>query len=206
MVYECSLPTWIVYLTQEMQLNMEAGHRIPQWKVKVKLSRSRPGQALGVPGGWGSRVSRQSAYECGKVSPTHRPSLPPGRLPGTHFCYRLSRPQDHNATGRMKSLKNSSDFIGNRTRDLPVCCAVPQPTAPPRTPECHSNSFYRTQRCLRLGSKKVMQILQTSRRHLRVLDAGRVKWSKLQSDDPPILGTSVQNLDATGFVHFVPVP
>jgi len=26
-----------------------------------------------------------------------------------------------------------SDHIGNRTRDLPACSAVPQPTAPPRT-------------------------------------------------------------------------
>jgi hypothetical protein len=67
------------------------------------------------------------------VSPTHRPSLPPGRIPGTDFCYRLSRPQGHNATGRIKSLKNSSDSIRNRTRDLPACSPVPQPTAPPRT-------------------------------------------------------------------------
>ena len=29
-------------------------------------------------------------------------------------------------------MKNSSDTIGNRTRDLPACSAVPQPTAPPR--------------------------------------------------------------------------
>jgi hypothetical protein len=31
------------------------------------------------------------------------------------------------------SVKNSNDIIGNRTRDLPTCTAVPQPTAPPRT-------------------------------------------------------------------------
>jgi hypothetical protein len=30
-------------------------------------------------------------------------------------------------------LKNSSDCIENLTRDLAVCNAVPQPTAPPRT-------------------------------------------------------------------------
>jgi hypothetical protein len=30
------------------------------------------------------------------------------------------------------SMKNSMDTIGSRTRDLPVCGAVPQPTAPPR--------------------------------------------------------------------------
>jgi hypothetical protein len=30
-------------------------------------------------------------------------------------------------------MKNSSDTIGNRTRDLPDCSAVPQPPVPPRT-------------------------------------------------------------------------
>jgi hypothetical protein len=28
-------------------------------------------------------------------------------------------------------MKNSNDTIGNRTRNLPTCSAVPQPTAPP---------------------------------------------------------------------------
>jgi hypothetical protein len=32
------------------------------------------------------------------------------------------------------SIKNSTDTIGNRTRDLPACSAVPQPTAQPHTP------------------------------------------------------------------------
>jgi hypothetical protein len=32
------------------------------------------------------------------------------------------------------SMKNSSDTIRNRTHDLPVCSAVPQPTAPPHAP------------------------------------------------------------------------
>jgi hypothetical protein len=32
------------------------------------------------------------------------------------------------------SMKNSNDTIGNRTRDLSVCSAVPQPTAPPPDP------------------------------------------------------------------------
>ena len=29
-------------------------------------------------------------------------------------------------------MRNCNDTIGNRTRDLPACSAVPQPTAPPR--------------------------------------------------------------------------
>ena len=35
-------------------------------------------------------------------------------------------------------MKNSNDTIGNRTRDLPACSAVPQPTAPPRAPKIYT--------------------------------------------------------------------
>ena len=31
-------------------------------------------------------------------------------------------------------MKNSDDTIGNRTRDLRACSAVPQPNVPPRIP------------------------------------------------------------------------
>jgi len=67
-----------------------------------------------------------TAQDGGKVeSLTHRPPLPPGNTPGTHFCYRMSRPQGHSATGRIMSLKNSNDTIENRTRDMQVCTVVP---------------------------------------------------------------------------------
>jgi hypothetical protein len=58
------------------------------------------------------------------VSLTHRPPLPQ-EIHLVLICYGLSRPQGHSATGRIMSLKNSNETIGNRTRDLPVCNVVP---------------------------------------------------------------------------------
>jgi hypothetical protein len=71
------------------------------------------------------KVERLSALRTGRLHP-------PGNIPGTHFCYRLSQPLGHSAPGRIMSMKNSSETIGNRTRDLPACSAVPQPVTQPR--------------------------------------------------------------------------
>ena len=72
-----------------------------------------------LPGGYDYQISRHSAHESGKVDgPTHRPSLPPGNIPGTHFCWMLSQTQGHRTTGRIMSP-------GIET----ACSAVSQPTA-----------------------------------------------------------------------------
>jgi hypothetical protein len=34
--------------------------------------------------------------------------LTPRKIPGAHFCYRLSRPQSHNAAGRIRSFEKST--------------------------------------------------------------------------------------------------
>jgi hypothetical protein len=44
----------------------------------------------------------------------------------------MSQPQGRSGAGWIMSMKNSSKSIGNRTRDLPACSAVTQPTEPPR--------------------------------------------------------------------------
>jgi len=68
------------------------------------------------------KVVKLSALRTGRLYPS-------GNIPGTHFYYRLSQPQGHSAAGRIMSMKNSNDTIGNRTRDLPACSAVSQPNS-----------------------------------------------------------------------------
>jgi hypothetical protein len=58
----------------------------------------------------------------------HWPTFTPRKIPGTHFCQRLSQAQGHSAGGKIRSTKNSNDLIGNWTRNLPACSIVSQPT------------------------------------------------------------------------------
>jgi hypothetical protein len=97
----------------------------------VNLGKAVPLQAWSGPEG--SRKLRFPDYmkteqDSGKVVRlTHRLPSPPGNAPGTHFCCRLSRPQDHRAIGRIMSMKNSNDTIWDRTSDLPICSTAPKP-------------------------------------------------------------------------------
>jgi hypothetical protein len=50
-------------------------------------------------------------------------------------------PRGHSAAGRFMSMKNSNDTIGNQTRDLRICSAVPQPTAPPAACTVHASKY-----------------------------------------------------------------
>jgi hypothetical protein len=53
-------------------------------------------------------------------------------------------------------MKNSNDTIRNRTRDVPACSAVSQPTAPPRAPHVIE------------GKREVTG--RSGRRHVKLLD------------------------------------
>ena len=70
-----SPPCW--YCAVTMRSSHITGLDRPRGFQEVKVPRFRDNGT----GGW--QV----------VSPTHRPPLPPGNTPGTHFCQRLSRPQ-----------------------------------------------------------------------------------------------------------------
>jgi hypothetical protein len=49
------------------------------------------------------------------------------KIPGTHFCYRLSRPQSSSVAGRIRSIEKSHVLIRNQTHNLPGCSILPQP-------------------------------------------------------------------------------
>ena len=56
-------------------------------------------------------------------------------------------------------MKNSSDTIWNRTRDLPACSAVHQPTAPRRVPSLNIRSIKFSQHAQIVRSMKGLQMV-----------------------------------------------
>ena len=76
----------------------------------------------------------------------HWPPLPPPPRKYLWYSFLLGveSPHGHSAAGRIMSMKNTNDSIGNQTRNLPACSAVPQPTEPPRAPITTSSSISNT--------------------------------------------------------------
>ena len=95
--------TWILLQLHRSHITIRLTTVILMQKVKGK-SKAFPLQAWTGPEG--SRKLRfpdlVTSQNGGKVvSLTHRPPLPPGNTPGTHFCERLSRHQRHSAIGKI---------------------------------------------------------------------------------------------------------
>jgi hypothetical protein len=92
------------------------------------------------------KVARLSALLTGRL-------CLPGKMPGTQLCYRLSRTQRHSAAVRIMSMKNYSDRIGNRTRDLPACGTVPPTNCNTAYPFCN----------IREGKKIILKLMLKGR-------------------------------------------
>jgi hypothetical protein len=103
----------------------------------LKKGKTVPLQAWSGPEGSRNLMFQDfmiTAQDGGKVVGfTHWPPLPEGYTPGSHSCWRLSRPQGHSATGRIVTEKSqwhhresNSWLAGLLFSDLT--------TTPPRTP------------------------------------------------------------------------
>ena len=132
--------------------------------INVQQSLYKCAQALRVPEEPVSQISRQLACEGGKViSRTHRP-------------------QGQSAVIRIISMKNSNDTVENRTRDLPACGTVPQPTAPPRydnkvpkLDQLNTHSFWWESVCL---SRNITVFVTTTIYHRRPMNDSNYQKKK----------------------------
>jgi hypothetical protein len=95
------------------------------WPVQASTGASSRFSFPGFRGNPHMKVASLPALHTGRL-------YAQGNIHGTHFCYRMSRPKGHSTAGKIISIKNCNDTIGNRTRYLAACSPVPQPTAPPR--------------------------------------------------------------------------
>jgi hypothetical protein len=69
-----------------------------------------------------------------RMSPLHQLPFTPQEDSWYSFLLEAESPQGSSMAGRIRSIKESSNFIGNRTCNLPAYNKVPQPSTLPRVP------------------------------------------------------------------------
>jgi len=79
------------------------------------------------------------------------------------------------------SMKNSSDTIGNRNRNLPACSTVPQPTAPPRAPQRGVSCTINTEHSVGKRTRNVVRLVGEHEWHCAV-GYGR-RWNELENEE-----------------------
>jgi len=119
------------HLNRELNIIFEMMQKIASLSYSQLYSNAVPVRAWRGPE-CSRRVDAPRLQDCQHMKVVRLSALSTGRfypqeisLVVTHFCYKLSQTQSHSADGRMKSMKNSSDPIGNRIRYVPTWSAVP---------------------------------------------------------------------------------
>jgi hypothetical protein len=94
-------------------------------KLLIKLVNKvkKKGKVIPVTRHGGPCVCETSrlTYDDKVVSLTSRPPFTHRKIPGTHFCYRLSRPLGHSAAGRIRPIEKRSVLVTARIRTAIVC-------------------------------------------------------------------------------------
>jgi hypothetical protein len=89
---------------------------VMQNKMKLSLKHSNGGpegyETSRLPHFADNRLTSGAEF----LTLTRWPPFTPTKIPGTHFCQRLSQSQGHSAAGRIRSVEISNDLIENRTR------------------------------------------------------------------------------------------
>jgi hypothetical protein len=83
-------------------------------------------------------------------------------------------PRGHSAVGRIMSMKNSNDTIGNWSHGLPVCSSVPQPLRAPSI--SWSSRISLSPSCSEVFECSASEIQQYNQKSLKWVDNNSVLW------------------------------